>query len=144
MLGAGGGFLVVPALALLGGLTMPVAVGTSLVVIAMNCVAGLAGHLSGASLDWRLAAAVTAAAVGGALVGSRLASRVDPDSLRAGFGWFVLLMASVILAEELHPAVGLTTAGLTVVAAALWLGCRTDVYCPIRALLHRTPAATAR
>lgn len=144
LLGAGGGFLVVPALALLGGLTMPVAVGTSLVVIAMNCVAGLAGHLSGASLDWRLAAAVTAAAVGGALVGSRLASRVDPDSLRAGFGWFVLLMASVILAEELHPAVGLTTAGLTVVAAALWLGCRTDAYCPIRALLHRTPAATAR
>lgn len=138
LLGAGGGFLVVPALALLGGLAMPAAVGTSLVVIAMNCVAGLAGHLSGAALDWRLAGMVTAAAVAGALLGSRLAARIDPDGLRAGFGWFVLLMASLVLAEEVHPALGLTTAGLTVVAATIWLGCRTDVYCPIRTLLHRT------
>lgn len=140
LLGAGGGFLVVPALALLGGLTMPVAVGTSLVVITMNSAAGLAGHLSGATLDWRLAAMVAAAAVAGALLGSRLASRVDPDSLRAGFGWFVLLMASLILAEEVHPVLGLATAGLTVVAAGLWFGCRTDTFCPFRALLRRKAA----
>ena len=144
LLGAGGGFLVVPALALLGGLAMPAAVGTSLVVIAMNSAAGLAGHLSGASMDWRLAGMVTAAAVGGALLGTRLTSRVNPDGLRAAFGWFVLLMASLILAEEVHPAVGLTAAGLTVLAAAMWLGCRTDVYCPIRTLLHRTPEVAAR
>lgn len=143
LLGAGGGFLVVPALALLGGLTMPIAVGTSLVVIAMNSAAGLAGHLSGQPLDWRLAAMVTAAAVVGALLGTRLASRVNPDSLRAGFGWFVLLMASVILAEEVHPILGAVTAGITVVAAAIWIGCRTDVYCPIKSLLHRHPPAPA-
>ena len=65
---------------------------------------------------------------------------VDPDSLRAGFGWFVLLMASLVLAEEVDPVVGLTTGGLTVMAAAMWLGCRTDVYCPIRTLRHRSSA----
>ena len=54
---------------------------------------------------------------------------------------FVCLL---ILAEEVDPALGLTTAGLTAVAAAMWLGCRTDVYCPIRTLLHRTSAAAVR
>lgn len=55
LVGAGGGFLVVPALAILGGLPMGVAVGTSLLVIAMNSFAGFAGHLSGVTIDWRLA-----------------------------------------------------------------------------------------
>ena len=72
LVGAGGGFLLVPALALLAGLPMPVAVGTSLVVIAMQSFAGLAGHLATEHIDWRLAAMVTAAAVVGALVGGRL------------------------------------------------------------------------
>ena len=66
LVGAGGGFLVVPALALLGGLPMPVAVGTSLVVIAMKSFAGLGGYLSSVQIDWALAFAVTAAAVVGA------------------------------------------------------------------------------
>ena len=66
LVGAGGGFLLVPALALLAGLPMPVAVGTSLVVIAMKSFAGLAGHLSSVHIDWRWRA-VTAAAVIGAL-----------------------------------------------------------------------------
>lgn len=58
LVGAGGGFLVVPALALLGGLSKPVAVGTSLVVIAMKSFAGLAGYLSSVHIDWRLATGV--------------------------------------------------------------------------------------
>lgn len=70
LVGAGGGFLVVPALALLGGLPMPIAVGTSLVVIAMKSFAGLAGYLSSVQIDWALAGAVTAAALVGALVGA--------------------------------------------------------------------------
>ena len=120
LVGAGGGFLVVPALALLGGLPMPIAVGTSLVVIAMKSFAGLAGYLSSVTIDWRLAAMVTAAAVVGALIGTRLTSLVDPDSLRKAFGWFVLLMSSIILAEEIHPAVGIGAAALTVIAAAIY------------------------
>ena len=120
LVGAGGGFLVVPALALLGGLPMPIAVGTSLVVIAMKSFAGFAGYLNSVSSDWRLAAMVTAAAVVGALVGARLTALVNPDSLRKGFGWFVLVMSSVILAEEIHPAVGIAMAVITIVSAVIY------------------------
>lgn len=134
MVGAGGGFLVVPALVLLGGLPMPVAVGTSLVVIAMKSFAGLAGYLSSVQIDWSVAAMVTAAAVAGGLVGARFAGRVDPDLLRKGFGWFVLAMASVILGEEVHPAVGFTGAALTVVAAVMVTACSRYAVCPLRRL----------
>ncbi|WP_433530421.1 sulfite exporter TauE/SafE family protein [Micromonospora sp. CA-263727] len=101
LIGAGGGFLVVPALALLGGLPMPVAVGTSLVVIALKSFAGLAGYLSSVSLDWGLATTVTAAAVAGSLLGGRLAGRVPAELLRRAFGWFVVLMGVFVLAQQL-------------------------------------------
>lgn len=101
LVGAGGGFLVVPALVLLGGLPMPKAVGTSLLVIAMKSFAGLAGYLSVVHIDWPRASAVTAAAVAGSLIGAVLVRRVDPEALRQGFGWFVLLMGGVVLAQEL-------------------------------------------
>src|SRR6478609_2148812 len=78
LVGAGGGFLLVPALALLAGLPMPIAVGTSLVVISMQSFAGFAGHLASEQIDWRLAAFVTAAAVVGALLGGRLIAFVNP------------------------------------------------------------------
>ena len=120
LVGAGGGFLVVPALALLGGLPMPIAVGTSLVVIAMKSFAGFAGYLNSVSIDWRLAAMVTAAAVVGALAGARLTALVNPDSLRKAFGWFVLVMSSVILAEEIHPAVGIAMAVIMIVSAVIY------------------------
>ncbi|WP_405101587.1 sulfite exporter TauE/SafE family protein [Micromonospora sp. NBC_01412] len=105
LVGAGGGFLVVPALALLGGLPMPVAVGTSLVVIAMKSFAGLAGYLSSVSINWGLAAAVTAAAVVGSLLGGRLAGRVPEDVLRKAFGSFVVVMGVFVLAQQLPGAV---------------------------------------
>lgn len=120
LVGAGGGFLVVPALALMGGLPMPIAVGTSLVVIAMKSFAGFAGYLSSVAIDWRIAGMVTAAAVLGALVGARLTALVDPDSLRKAFGWFVLVMSSVILFEEVHPVAGIGMVAVTVVAAIVY------------------------
>ena len=101
LVGAGGGFLVVPALALLGGLPMPVAVGTSLLVIAMKSFAGLAGYLADVSIDWTLAFAVTAAAVLGSLAGARLAGRIPENRLRTTFGWFVLAMGVLVLAQQL-------------------------------------------
>lgn len=100
LVGAGGGFLVVPALALLGGLPMPVAIGTSLVVIAMKSMAGLAGYLASVTIDWPMAAMVTGAAVVGALIGGRLAGRIAPQTLRRVFAWFVLVMAIVVGAQE--------------------------------------------
>lgn len=132
LVGAGGGFLVVPALALLGGLPMPIAVGTSLIVIAMKSFAGLGGYLSAVQIDWRLAAMVTGAAVVGSLIGGRLTSKVDPEALRKGFGWFVLLMSSVILAQELHPAVGIAAAVLTLAAGGATYMCTRSEHCPLR------------
>jgi uncharacterized membrane protein YfcA len=143
LVGAGGGFLVVPALALLGGLPMPIAVGTSLVVIAMKSFAGFAGYLSSVHIDWRLAAAVTAAALVGGLIGARLTAVINPDSLRKAFGWFVLAMSSVILAEEVHPAVGIAAAGLTALAAAMTFACTRYAYCPLRRIAGRHDVAAA-
>lgn len=100
LVGAGGGFLVVPALALLGGLPMSVAVGTSLVVIAMKSFAGLAGYLTTVHLDWGLTLAVTAAAIMGTLIGSRLAGRIPEATLRKAFGWFVLAMGTFVLTQQ--------------------------------------------
>ena len=143
LVGAGGGFLVVPALALLGGLPMPIAVGTSLVVIAMKSFAGLGGYLSSVQLNWTVALAVTAAAVVGALVGARLTAMVNPDVLRKAFGWFVLAMSSVILAQEIHPSVGIATAGLTAIAAAVTFVCTRYEHCPLRRLNSRPGADVA-
>ncbi|MEX0172178.1 sulfite exporter TauE/SafE family protein [Streptomyces sp. LMG1-1-1.1] len=105
LVGSGGGFLVVPALAILGGLPMGIAVGTSLLVIAMKSFAGLAGHLSGVSIDWGLALTVTAAAVIGSLIGGRLAGRIPQDALRKAFGWFVVVMGVFVLAQQLDTSV---------------------------------------
>ena len=137
LVGAGGGFLLVPALALLAGLPMPIAVGTSLVVISMQSFAGFAGHLATEHIDWRLAGLVTAAAVLGALIGGRLIAFVDANTLRKLFGWFVLLMASVMLAEEVHPAVGAAAAGLTLIAAGMSIACTRYAHCPLRRLAGR-------
>ena len=104
LVGAGGGFLVVPALALLGGLPMGLAVGTSLVVIAMKSFAALAGYLSTVHIDWPLALAVTAAAVAGGLLGVLLAGRVPDRLLRKGFGWFVVVMGALFLSQQLPAA----------------------------------------
>jgi uncharacterized membrane protein YfcA len=100
LVGAGGGFLVVPALVLLGGLSMPAAVGTSLLVIAMKSFAGLAGYLASVRVDWWLAAAVTLAAVAGSLVGSRLTGRLPEPLLRRIFGGFVLVMGGFVLLSQ--------------------------------------------
>ncbi|WDZ83708.1 sulfite exporter TauE/SafE family protein [Micromonospora cathayae] len=123
LVGAGGGFLVVPALALLGGLSMPVAVGTSLVVIAMKSLAGLAGYLSDVSVNWTLAAVVAAAAVVGSLLGGRLTGRIPEDLLRRAFGWFVVLMGGFVLVQQLPEAarvrpLGWVALGLVLAVAA--------------------------
>jgi uncharacterized membrane protein YfcA len=101
LVGAGGGFLVVPALVLLGGLPMEIAIGTSLVVIAMKSFAALAGHLGHAEVDWTVTLAVTAAAIAGSAIGGRLAGRIPPEALRRGFGIFVLAMAAFVLGKQL-------------------------------------------
>jgi len=144
LMGAGGGFLVVPALAILAGLPMPTAIGTALMVIAMNSFAGFAGHLGSVDIDWALTAAVTAAALAGGLIGARLTALISPDTLRTAFGWSVLAMSSVIIAQEVHPAVGAAAATLTAVAGGITLACTRYARCPLRRLTGRqTLAAVA-
>lgn len=118
LVGAGGGFLVVPALALLGGLPMPIAVATSLLVVAMKSFAGFAGYAFQFGVDgqlvslnpetevnWAVTLIVTAAAIVGALIGSRIVGRIHPDKLRKGFGWFVMVMAVFILSQQVGSGV---------------------------------------
>lgn len=135
LVGAGGGFLLVPALALLGGLPMPAAVGTSLVVISMQSFAGLAGHLADDPIDWKLTGMVTAAAVVGSLIGGLLLPRVDPATLRKAFGWFVLVMASVVLAREANLWIGVAVGIVAAIAGAMAFMCAHYARCPLRKVL---------
>jgi uncharacterized protein len=80
---------------------MPQAVGTSLLVIAMQSFAGFTGHLHGVRVEWPLTLAVTSLAVAGALVGSRLTGRFNAEVLRRAFGWFVVAMAGLVLTMQL-------------------------------------------
>jgi uncharacterized membrane protein YfcA len=119
--GAGGGFLLVAALALVGGLAMPIAVGTSLVVITMHCVAALVGRLSDEQVDWRLAVMVSTAAVVGSLIGERMTPKIDPHILRKAFGLLVLLMASGVIERETGPTFGPAAAGIAMTIVGLYL-----------------------
>ncbi|MGN6105687.1 MAG: sulfite exporter TauE/SafE family protein [Kofleriaceae bacterium] len=101
VLGAGGGFVIVPALVLLGGVPTEAEIGTSLFVFLL-CGGGVfLGHADLASIDWRITGRVTAAAAAGALVGSALSGRIAPHVLRRAFGVLVLAMAILVLAREL-------------------------------------------
>ncbi|HXE57840.1 MAG TPA: sulfite exporter TauE/SafE family protein [Gemmatimonadales bacterium] len=95
--GIGGGFLIVPALTLLARLPMKQAIGTSLVVIALNAAAGFAGYLGRVELDWAVVAGFTSVAILGVGLGTRLAHHVPPLALRRGFAAFLAVTAGWIL-----------------------------------------------
>jgi uncharacterized membrane protein YfcA len=97
LVGVGGGFLIVPALVVLGRLPMHHAVGTSLAVIAINALTGFAGYLDQITVDWGFMAGFTACAVVGILAGSRLAGRLPARTLRRAFAIGLLLMGSFML-----------------------------------------------
>jgi uncharacterized membrane protein YfcA len=97
LVGIGGGFLVVPALVLLARVPMRQAVGTSLLVIAMNSASGFAGYIGSVNVDWAFLAGFTGAAVAGALVGTALVSRVPQAALKRGFAVFLLMMGAFVL-----------------------------------------------
>jgi uncharacterized protein len=104
LVGAGGGFLVVPALAVLFAIPMPQAIGTSLLVIAMNALAGFIGQIGHTQIDGKVAALVTLAAVVGGVAGASLSKHVAPRSLRRAFGALVLAMAVFMALERLPGA----------------------------------------
>jgi len=141
LVGAGGGFLVVPALALLGGLPIGIAVGTSLLVIALKSLAGLAGYLTTVSLDWTVVGAITVAAVLGSLVGARLVDRIPADVLRRGFGWFVLAMGAFVLVQQAPDAIRVPGLLALAAVAVSMAGCAAWVAsCPLRRVGRPGPA----
>ncbi|MCY4482444.1 MAG: sulfite exporter TauE/SafE family protein [Spirochaetaceae bacterium] len=102
VVGAGGGFAIVPALVVLSRLPMRVAVGTSLTIIAAKSLAGFVGDITlQGDFDWGLLLAFTGLAVVGILAGSRIGHHVPGARLRPAFGWFVLVAAAGILVREL-------------------------------------------
>ena len=101
--GAGGGFLIIPALVVFGGMPMASAVGTSLLIIAANSLFGFSGDLLAATIiDWGFLVTVTIISLFGILAGTYAAGFVPASKLKSGFGWFVLLMGSYILVTQLR------------------------------------------
>lgn len=101
LVGVGGGFLIVPALVLLSGLSMRQAVGTSLAIVAVKSYAGFAGYLGAVPIDYGLMGAFTAVAVMGSIVATRLAQRISGEALKRGFAVFLMLVATYILFNSL-------------------------------------------
>lgn len=101
LVGAGGGFLIVPALVLLFGLPMEAAIGTSLLVITLQSASALAGQLGHVQPDWGFGLGLATLAVAGSLVGERIGRRTNPQTLRKAFGVLVLVMAVVMLGREI-------------------------------------------
>lgn len=104
--GVGGGFLLVPALAILGGLPMHRAVGTSLAIIVLNSASGFYKHLDllrtqHSAIDWRVIVLFIVLGIVGSFVGSLVARRIHHEHLRRIFGWFLIVMCLYILARSL-------------------------------------------
>jgi uncharacterized protein len=100
LVGAGGGFLIIPALVLLTRLPMKVAVGTSLMVIAAKSLIGFTGDLAHMNMDWSMLIIFTGLAIAGIFVGNRLSHGIDNARLKQAFGWFILVMGIYILLKE--------------------------------------------
>jgi uncharacterized protein len=100
LLGAGGGFLLIPALVLLLKLPMKKAIGTSLMIIALNSLVGFTGDLGHFSIDWFFLVKVTAIAIAGIFIGGALSKKIPGEKLKKGFGWFVLVMGIYIIVKE--------------------------------------------
>ena len=102
LVGAGGGFLIIPALVVLSKLPMKQAVGTSLLIIAAKSLIGFTGDLlNGKPMDWSLLLSVTAIAIVGIFVGNALSRKIDGAALKKGFGWFVLVLGTYVFLKEL-------------------------------------------
>lgn len=101
MVGAGGGFLIIPALVILAKLPMKKAVGTSLLIIAAKSLLGFTGDLGAVKMDWRFLLAFTALSISGIFMGSKLSKQIKEATLKKFFGWFVLAMGLYILLSEI-------------------------------------------
>jgi uncharacterized membrane protein YfcA len=100
LVGAGGGFLIIPALVVLSKLPMKKAVGTSLVIIAAKSLIGFLGEHETGAMDWMFLLKVTGFAISGLFIGMTLSKKISGEKLKPAFGWFVLVMGIYIILKE--------------------------------------------
>jgi uncharacterized membrane protein YfcA len=117
LVGVGGGFLIVPALVLLGRVPIKLAIGTSLLVITMNCAAGIVGYLGHVTMPWGIVGLFTAVAIGGLVAGTHLVGFVSPAALRRGFAVLLMCVGTFVLAQNRRVLVDAATVGLS---HAMW------------------------
>src|SRR5690554_699631 len=101
LVGVGGGFMIVPALVILLGIDMKVAVGTSLLIMAANSLTGFLGDIFTSKIEWNFLLIFTAISIAGIFIGNAISKKVDGDNLKPGFGWYVLAMGFFIIVNEL-------------------------------------------
>ena len=100
IVGAGGGFLIIPALVILGKLPMKKAIASSIFIISIKSIVGFIGDISHTTIDWNFLIVIVLLATLGIIIGNYLNKKMDGEKLKKGFGWFVLIMASVIFIEQ--------------------------------------------
>jgi len=101
MVGVGGGFMIVPALVILSGLSMKRAVGTSLLIMAANSLIGFLGDVFTSDIEWKFLLIFAAISIIGIFIGNFLSKKIPGENLRKGFGWFGLVMGMYILIREI-------------------------------------------
>ncbi|GAB3832436.1 sulfite exporter TauE/SafE family protein [Pontibacter rugosus] len=101
LVGAGGGFLIIPALVLFSKLDMKMAVGTSLLIIAVKSLFGFIGDIYNYEIDWMFLGIFSAISIAGIFIGTYLSTKIHADKLKTSFGWFVLVMGIYIIIKEI-------------------------------------------
>jgi hypothetical protein len=101
-LGVGGGFLIVPALIIFGGLAPKTAVGSSLAIIGLNSAAGFLGHLRYGEINWLVTAAFLVLALVGMWIGTKICSQLSQRTLQRSFAWFIIAVGVVISGVNLR------------------------------------------
>jgi uncharacterized membrane protein YfcA len=104
LVGAGGGFLIIPALVLLTGIPFKAAVGTSLFIIAINSLTGFLGDVMNYPIQWNFLLVITSLAVMGILIGNKFSKKLPASQLRKSFGWLTLITGTWILLKEIFLA----------------------------------------
>ena len=100
-IGAGGGFLIIPALVIFAKMPMKLAVGTSLLIISIKSLIGFLGDIGEQEIDWSFLLIFTAITVIGIFIGLQLNKKISAQNLKRGFGWFVLFMGAIIILKEI-------------------------------------------
>ncbi len=101
LVGAGGGFLIIPALIKFKKMDMKIAIGTSLAIITLNSFFGFVGSIGTTTINWQMLLIFTAIATLGIVIGNQFSKKVNSQNLKKGFGWFVLFMGAFIILKEI-------------------------------------------